>query len=104
MSEVRKVKNVRPLTCELPIELRLQNWKKHLLGASFQRYEPTMEKTCKRPDELVRIFGGHLMCSYTYNAAEVLLESAMTKKEIGVGIVSANTKQNGRMYRTVLRC
>ncbi len=41
MSEVGKVKNVRPLTCELLVELRLQNGTRMLLIVGLQIYERT---------------------------------------------------------------
>ena len=41
MSEVRKVKNVRPLTCEMSVELPLQNGTRMLLMVGSQIYERT---------------------------------------------------------------
>jgi hypothetical protein len=58
VSEVRKVKNVRPLTCEQLVELRLQSGTNHMLALARKYMNRRGKNMQTRSHELVCIFGG----------------------------------------------
>jgi hypothetical protein len=89
VSEVRKVKNVRPLTCGLLVELRLQSETNHQLALARKYMNRRGKNMQTRSHELVRIFGGHLGVQFHIHAAEMLLESKSRKAIVCTGCCEA---------------